>query len=187
MVGHEEANAAETGSQALRCERLGSRIVSSCPLKGEEAIVCRNILIAVDGSASSKRALLQAVHMANAGYEKITAVYVLDRSAMFMYAANYDQFAFVDALRHDGKRVLADAQAVMAEHGLKCDVDMAETDNISEDVADCLLRSAQRNGADLVVMGTHGRRGVRRMMTGSVAERFLRFSWCPVLLVREGQ
>jgi len=39
----------------------------------------RNILIAVDGSESSKRALLQAVHMANAGYEKMTAVYVLDR------------------------------------------------------------------------------------------------------------
>ena len=75
----------------------------------------------------------------------------------------------------------------MAEHGLKCDVEMAETDNISEDVADCLLRCAQRNGADLVVTGTHGRRGGRRMTTGSVAERFLRFSCCPVLLVRETQ
>jgi len=147
----------------------------------------RNILIAVDGSECSERALLQAVHMANAGYEKITAVYVLDRSAMFMYAANYDQFAFVDTLRHDGERVLADAQAVMAEHGLKCDVEVAETDNISEDVADCLLRSAKRNGADLVVMGTHGRRGVSRITMGSVAERFLRSSRCPVLLVRETQ
>jgi len=147
----------------------------------------RNILIAVDGSEFSKRALLQAVHMANAGYEKITAVYVLDRSAMFMYAANYDQFAFVDTLRHDGERVLADAQAVMAQHGLKCDVEVVETDNISECVADCLLRGAQRHDADLVVMGTHGRRGVRRMTTGSVAERFLRFSSYPVLLVRKGQ
>jgi nucleotide-binding universal stress UspA family protein len=147
----------------------------------------RNILIAVDGSESSTRALLQAVHMAKAGYEKITAVYVLDRTAMFMYAANYDQFAFVHTLRRDGELVLADAQAVMAEHGLKCDVEMAETDNISEDVADCLLRCAHGNHADLVVMGTHGRHGVRRIMAGSVAERFLRFSCCPVLLVREGQ
>lgn len=147
----------------------------------------RNILIAVDGSESSKRALLQAVHMANTGYGKMTAVYVLDRSAMFMYAANYDQFALVDTLRRDGERVLADAQAAVAEHGLKCDIEMEETDNISEDVADCLLRSAQRNGVDLVVMGTHGRRGVRRMMTGSVAERFLRFSCCPVLVVRQTQ
>ena len=147
----------------------------------------RNILIAVDGSECSRRALLQAVHMANAGYEKITAVYVLDRSAMFMYAANFDQFAFVDTLRRDGERVLADAQAVMAEHGLKCDVEVAETDNISEDVADCLLRCAQRNGADLVVMGTHGRRGMSRITMGSVAERFLRSSCCPVLLVRETQ
>lgn len=147
----------------------------------------RNILIAVDGSASSKCALLQAGYMANTGCEKITAVYVLDRSVMFMYAAKYDQFAFVDTLRRDGERVLADAQAVMAQHGFKCDVEMPETDNISEGVADCLLRCAQRNGADLMVMGTHGRRGVKRMMSGSVAERFLRFSCCPVLLVREGQ
>ena len=64
-------------------------------------------------------------------------------------------------------------------------VEMAETDNISEDVADCLLRCAQRNGADLVVMGTHGRRGMSRITMGSVAEHFLRFSCCPVLLVRE--
>ncbi|CAH2794510.1 MAG: hypothetical protein CBARDMAM_3296 [uncultured Caballeronia sp.] len=155
--------------------------------KIEETITYRNILIAVDGSKCSKRALLQAVHMANAGYEKMMAVYVLDRSAMFMYAANYDQFAFVDTLSHDGERVLADAQAVMAGHRLKCDVEVAETDNISEDVADCLLRCALRNGADLVVMGTHGRRGMSRITMGSVAERFLRFSCCPVLLVREMQ
>jgi hypothetical protein len=95
----------------------GSGITSYRAVEGEEAIVYRNILIAVDGSESSKRALLQAIHMGNAGYEKMTAVYVLDRSAMFMYAANYDRFAFVDRLRHDGELVLADAQAVMAEHG----------------------------------------------------------------------
>jgi nucleotide-binding universal stress UspA family protein len=163
----------------------GSGITSCRAVKGEEAIMYRNILIAVDGSESSKRALLQAIHTANASYEKMTAVYVLDRSAMFMYAASYDQFALVDTLRHDGGRVLADAQTVMAEHGLTCDVEMAETDNISEGVADCLLRCAQRNGADLVVMGTHGRRGMSRITMGSVAERFLRFSCCPVLLVRE--
>jgi nucleotide-binding universal stress UspA family protein len=43
----------------------------------------------------------------------------------------------------------------------------------------------QRRGADLVVMGTHGRRGLQRMVIGSVAERFVRYATCPVLLVRD--
>ena len=44
---------------------------------------------------------------------------------MFMYAANYDQFAFVDTLRHDGERVLAGAQALLAEHVLHAGVHRA--------------------------------------------------------------
>jgi nucleotide-binding universal stress UspA family protein len=143
------------------------------------------MVVAVDGSESSKRALHEAIRVATPGHGKVTAVYVLDRFAMFAYAANYDQLALVGALRDDGHRVLADAQKAMAEHGVTCEVEIAETDNISEDVASCLLRWVQGHGADLVVMGTHGRRGMRRMMIGSVAERFLRSSSCPVLLVRE--
>jgi nucleotide-binding universal stress UspA family protein len=73
----------------------------------------------------------------------------------------------------------------MRELNVVGDTEIVETQGIAEDIASALLRCVQRRGADLVVMGTHGRRGLRRMVLGSVAERFVRYTTCPVLLVRE--
>lgn len=56
---------------------------------------------------------------------------------------------------------------------------------MTEDVAACLQRYVLEYQPDLVILGTHGHRGVRRAILGSVAERFLRFSTCLVLLVRD--
>jgi nucleotide-binding universal stress UspA family protein len=145
----------------------------------------KDILVAMDGSNASKGALKEAIRMAKLADGTVTVAYVLDRFAMFAYSANYDQFAMVEALRAEGDRILADAHKQATESNVACKVDTAETDNISEDVASCLQRYVQGHSVDLVVMGTHGRRGMRRMMIGSVAERFLRFSTCPVLLVRD--
>ncbi len=47
-----------------------------------------------------------------------------------------------------------------------------------------ILRAAEENAADLIVIGTHGRRGVERMLLGSVAEQVLRKASCPVLTVK---
>ncbi|ANB74654.1 universal stress protein [Paraburkholderia sp. 1N] len=145
----------------------------------------KDILVALDGSHASKGALKEAIRMTKLAGGTMTAVYVLDRFAMFAYSANYDQFAMVEALRAEGDRILAEAHKEATESNVACKVDTAETDNISEDVASCLLRYVQGHSVDLVVMGTHGRRGMRRMTIGSVAERFLRSSTCPVLLVRD--
>lgn len=145
----------------------------------------RNILVALDGSESSKRALNAAIGVVAMTNGKVTAVYVLDRSVTFSYAIEYDPYPLIDALRKDGRCILEDAQTRMKEHGISGEVELAETEGLAEDIASCLQRCAQRRAADLVVMGTHGRRGVRRAVLGSVAERFLRLSTCPVLLIRE--
>lgn len=145
----------------------------------------KDILVAMDGSNASKGALKEAIRMTKLAGGAVTVVHVLDRFSMFAHSANYDQFAMVDALRADGDRILADAHKEATESNVACQVDTAETDNISEDVASCLQRYVQGHSVDLVVMGTHGRRGMQRMRIGSVAERFLRLSRCPVLLVRD--
>lgn len=54
----------------------------------------------------------------------------------------------------------------------------------TESVGDAIVEAAREGGADLIVIGTHGRRGVERMMLGSVAERVLRRAHCPVATVR---
>ncbi|WP_347814198.1 universal stress protein [Paraburkholderia sp. BL10I2N1] len=153
----------------------------------EQTVMYDHMLVAVDGSESSKRALAEAISMASVSQGKITAVYVLESSTTFAYAGEYDPLALTRAMRSDGERVLADARAQMAQHDVAGDAEIVETEGLSEDVASCLQRTLERIGADLVVLGTHGRRRIRRMVIGSVAERFVRFSTCPVLLVREGR
>jgi nucleotide-binding universal stress UspA family protein len=73
----------------------------------------------------------------------------------------------------------------MNEFNVSGHSEIIETLGIAEDIASCIARYVDAHGVDLVVMGTHGRRGMRRMVLGSVAERFVRHSPCPVLLVRE--
>ncbi|APR39254.1 universal stress protein [Paraburkholderia sp. SOS3] len=144
----------------------------------------QKILVAVDGSDTSKQALNEAVRVAAMTHGKVHAVYVVDQAALFPYAGYYDPVAMIDAFRRDGRIALDDASARFAAAGISGEAELVETESVSEDVAHCLHRCAQRFGAELAVMGTHGRRGMQRAILGSVAERFVRLSECPVLLVR---
>lgn len=144
----------------------------------------RNIMLAVDGSASSKRAIEEAVRIASLAQAIVHAVYVVDKSALFNYGGYYDPQALVDAMRGDARAALGQAHEALGAAGISCQEDTLETESMADDVATCLQRHAEHIGADLVVMGTHGRRGVPRLVLGSVSERFLRFSTCPVMLAR---
>lgn len=144
----------------------------------------RDIVLAVDNSPSSRRAIQEAVRMAAAAKAMVHAVYVVDKSALFNYGGYYDPRELLDALRADGKDALEQARQALAAAGVRSEEELIETENLADHVENALQRHAERCRADLVVMGTHGRRGVQRLVLGSVAERFLRFSTCPVMLVR---
>ncbi|MBN3759749.1 universal stress protein [Burkholderia sp. Ac-20365] len=144
----------------------------------------KKILVAVDGSETSKKAVQEAVKLASLTSGTVHAVYVVDQSPIFSYAGYFDPVVLTDALRDDGRKALDNAQSTCAQSGVACAIELVETEPLSEDVAHTLQRCADRIGAELVVLGTHGRRGVKRLVLGSVAERFLRMSVCPVLLVR---
>jgi nucleotide-binding universal stress UspA family protein len=144
-----------------------------------------NIVVAVDGSDGSKCALSQAIQLAKLSGGRLTAIYVLDPSAAFTYACACDPQILTDAARQVGLSLLHGALAQMRELNIAGDTELVETRGITEDIASALMRCVQNRGADLVVMGTHGRRGLRRMAIGSVAEQFLRQATCPVLLIRE--
>ncbi|MFT4069380.1 universal stress protein [Paraburkholderia sp.] len=145
----------------------------------------QTILVAFDGSSSSKLALKQAVGLAALTKGVVHPIYVLDKTPIFSYAGHYDPLTLVDALRKEGESLLEEAQQACSAAGVTCHPDLVESNDPSDDVAQVILRHAAQIHADLLVMGTHGRRGVRRLVIGSVAERVLRFSQCPVLLIRE--
>ncbi|MEN8516328.1 universal stress protein [Burkholderia sp. RS02] len=142
-----------------------------------------NIMVAVDGSVSSRQALDEGLKMARLHQARLFAVFVVDKSILLGYAGRLDPNALIEEVRHDGVAVLRDAERTIAHAGVNGDTEIVETE-LGQDVAERLQRYVAEHAIDLAVLGTHGRRGIRRAMLGSVAERFLRTSSCPVLLVR---
>lgn len=145
----------------------------------------QKILVAVDGSRSSRRAVEEAIQIAKLTHAHVRNVNVLDRSPVFPYTCYYDMARLDEALTRHGHASLDEATRALASDGIDTDSELIRTENMSEDVAACLQRYAEKYQPDLVIMGTHGYRGVRRAILGSVAERFLQLSTFPVLLVRE--
>jgi len=89
---------------------------------------------------------------------------------------------YVQALREGGKKLLAGAAARVRKHGI--DVEPVLLESVGSRVADLIIKQAKKWRADVIVLGTHGRRGLSRVVMGSDAETVLRETPVPVLLVR---
>ncbi|GJH32066.1 universal stress protein [Paraburkholderia hospita] len=146
----------------------------------------RTILIAIDGSSSSRLALSEAVRLAASSHGIVHAIHVVD-SAPLLSHPDLDPVQLADAMRKCGRSALDEAEQMCAAAGVTCHAELVEPVAFSDDVASIVHSRAQQVHADLVVMGTHGRRGMRRLFLGSVAEHFLRISMCPVLVLRDNE
>lgn len=142
-----------------------------------------NIMVAVDGSPSSNLALEEGLKVARSCGARLFAVFVVDQSLLITYAGRMDPGALLDEVRRDGAAVLRSAERAISHAAVNGDTEIIETEP-GVDIAERLQRYVVERSIDLAVVGTHGRRGVRRLVLGSVAERLLRRSSCPVLLVR---
>ena len=144
----------------------------------------KTILVPVDGSAASKRGLSEACRLAKTLDATLSPVHVVNEFVMdAAYAPAMNHQALIDALRENGARTLKEAESAAAAQGLKPETHLIET--IGGRAADAIIERAKQTSADLIVMGTHGRRGMRRLVMGSDAELVLRTSPVPVLMVRE--
>jgi nucleotide-binding universal stress UspA family protein len=145
----------------------------------------RHILAAIDGSETSARAFDAALQLARESGAELQPLYVVDVPMMVYDAPGYDPSIVRDAFLEEARHVADDALARMKHDSVQGAPRTIETNPVGDDsdVAHCILHAAADLKADLVVMGTHGRRGVRRLVLGSVAERFLRIAQCPVLMI----
>lgn len=141
------------------------------------------ILVALDGSKTASLALDTAIALALDTGAELQPLYVIDIPVIAYDVPGYDPSISRDAFLEESRLVCADAQARMTRKGVKGAPRSVEVELPAEDVAHCIERAAADWHADLIVMGTHGRRGVRRLVLGSVAERVLRSARTPVLLV----
>ena len=143
------------------------------------------ILVAVDGSAASNKGLREAIRLARAERARLFVVHVVDEFQAFAALDGTVAGPMVDLvpwLREGGERVLAKAVGVALKQKIKAKGILREM--IGGPAAAPIVREARKARAGLIVLGTHGRRGVRRLVLGSDAEQVVRNSPVPVLLVR---
>jgi nucleotide-binding universal stress UspA family protein len=142
----------------------------------------RRILAAVDGSPTSNKGLREALRVAKREDARLFIVNVVNDFPAFTALDGPAPVDLVPLLREGGRRVLARASTIAKKAGVKPTMLMREM--VGGLAADAIVREARKQRADLIVLGTHGRRGVRRMVMGSDAEQVVRTSPVPVLLVR---
>ena len=147
----------------------------------------RRILVPVDGSATSKLGLRHAVGLAKDQGARVRVLNVIDEVAIAPMIDGYpaDMTRFVESMREIGQKALDEGAALAEKAGVDAGTAMVEARG--RHVSDVILGDAKTFRADLIVMGTHGRRGLNRLLLGSDAERVLREAPVPVLLVRAQQ
>jgi nucleotide-binding universal stress UspA family protein len=136
------------------------------------------ILVAVDGSNTSRRAFEAALALAKSTGAVMQPFYVVENTPMYFEAPGYDPSILRSRLVEEGKELGAEFAEAMAAQGVKGELAVGEASSL-DDVSVVVLKAA----ADLLVMGTHGRRGFQRLILGSVAERCVRQASLPVLLI----
>ncbi|WP_244816370.1 universal stress protein [Caballeronia sp. Lep1P3] len=140
------------------------------------------IIVAIDGSRTSQRAFQAALDLAVTHRSVLQPYYVVEHGPMFLDVPGYDPSALQTRLAEQGSSLAREAADAMKARGVAGEVVTADA-TASDDVATLIISAASRFNADLLVMGTHGRKGVQRLILGSVAERCLRQANLPVLLI----
>jgi nucleotide-binding universal stress UspA family protein len=144
----------------------------------------QHILVPIDGSATSSKGLDEAIALATLTGGSIRLLHVVDVVPMTIAAQGLDGFHadVIPLLRDSGRAILDAARERVKAEGIAVEAMQREV-NVGR-VCDAIVEEATKWPADLVVLGTHGRRGFSRMMLGSDAEQVLRCATVPVLLVR---
>jgi len=143
----------------------------------------RHILAPIDDSECSKAAFDQALSLASDLHAQLTICYVSDdpRIESKMVLVQGDIVAqWRDMLRAEGRAILREALAQAKERGISPDAWLLHGEPV-----EAIAEFAGECSADLIMLGSHGRTGVRRLFIGSVAEGLMRIAPVPVLVVRE--
>ncbi|QHE86238.1 universal stress protein [Hydrogenophaga sp. BPS33] len=140
----------------------------------------KRILVPIDGSPTSTKALVAALELARENDGRVRLMYALDELALisgFEYSGE-----LMKAAREQGQKALDDALAIVQSSGVEGDTRLISTPG--KRLGEAVAEQSSDWQADLVVVGTHGRRGLSRVVLGSGAESVLRLAIVPVLVIR---
>lgn len=139
------------------------------------------ILVPTDGSSGTRRAVEHAVDLAAVHDATVHGLYVVNTTSYASFSTEATWEGIGDMLREEGERAVEEVAAIAEANGVPVEMITLNGSPSTE-----IVRYAEREGCDLIVMGTHGRGGIDRLLLGSVAERVVRSSEVPVLTVRVG-
>jgi nucleotide-binding universal stress UspA family protein len=144
--------------------------VGTCPLtKGE------HMLVAVDGSKCSEHAVDQAVSLGRMCNSKIYLVSVVDIHPDNISDAPY----LVDKLTEQAQEYLEKAKKKVEAASIDCETIVHTGNKPHEHIID----DAKKNKVDLIVLGTHGRTGMKQILLGSVAQKVVGLAPCPIMII----
>jgi nucleotide-binding universal stress UspA family protein len=143
----------------------------------------KHILIPVDGSDNAQRAIDKAIGLAQAFKSQVTALYVIDPYAFTGVGADfaYGQAEYLSAATTEGQQALQVAQDAFQVVGIEITTTVVEGHSTHK----AILETANEKGVDLIVMGSHGRKGLEKLIVGSVTSQVLSHAHLPVLVVRD--
>ena len=143
----------------------------------------KRILVPIDGSTASQRGFGEALALAKRLDASMVLLHVVEYYPVMMEMATASTWDLVTTeMRQHGQRVLEHAHEAAQAAGVASETRLE--DAAAARVCDLIVQQAGERKCDLIVMGTHGRRGIAHALIGSDAEQVLRMSPVPVLLVR---
>ena len=144
----------------------------------------KKILVAVDGSHTSELALQEAMQLSKDMQAQLRIVHAVELATLY-WGAEYGNSAEVwAAMAESGRKILDKAASAAAATGMKAETKLLKIDTLGQRIPEAVAADADAWPADLIVIGTHGRRGLSHVFLGSVAEGVVRVATKPVLLVR---
>ncbi|AVH50482.1 MULTISPECIES: universal stress protein [Acinetobacter] len=143
----------------------------------------QNILVPVDGSETSFAAVAKAAELAKAFGSKITVVQVLtlDPYIAAEYITANQTNDLIERARASIVKTLEEAKQKFTEQGVEAETKLLEGQVIAREITN----AAKDLNADLIVIGSHGRTGLKKLFLGSVAQSILSEGTTPVLVVRQ--
>ena len=145
----------------------------------------QRILVATDGSTLSKKAVRSAIKLASSLNAELVALYVVPRYPMTYFEGGMsispEEVSRTERQWADkGQAVVDEVQQAAQLQGIKAKAVIARSDLVAES----LISAAKKHKCDLIVMASHGRKGLKRVLLGSETQHVLTHSTIPVLVLR---
>jgi nucleotide-binding universal stress UspA family protein len=158
---------------------------ASADIAGYQSIY-PHILVPIDGSETSACVLDEAIKLAKSLNSRLRLLHVVNEHVLDVTAGGGTYAGgLIKFLREQGEKIVRDAMALVRRQGV--DAETVVLESLGGPAADSIVEQAKQWPAQLIVMGTHGRHGLRRLALGSDSESVVRDAPVPVLLVRRAE